>query len=238
MTQPTIHTFDYAALTMAKEDGLPGDVDRGTQYSRGGPKDLQRTEAWQHLVDLGLLKADTKANPKKSKDTFMASNEADTVTTFRLSTEGETILTAIEASWEDECTDLDWWNVSTNRGIVVLGLPGIHPEEAMAELRVFFGNTIALSPPRDEDEPPGRLRKKPAAWRPWKDASQSWIDMSEEGKPRMRGAFMRPFGDPIDPALAFMESLGRFVPRTGQYPHIADEVIRDMARVHYTLKPA
>lgn len=230
-TPPTLYTFDYVALVKAAQEGLPGDIDRGERFSSRQGQDLKATKSWNHLVEYGLLVAHTEANPKAKNF-----GQPETLTTFKPTEQGVRTIASIESSWEEECVDLEWWNVSTTRGIALLGLPGVHPEEALNDLRVFYGSTLTLSPPRNEDDIPGRCKKKCPEWRPWKDASQSWVDMTEEGKPKLRGAYMRPFGDPVDPALAFMEGLGLFVPGTQRYPTIDDEVLRDIARIRYTLR--
>ena len=128
--------------------------------------------------------------------------------------EGRAWCTRVENAWEARTSGIVWWRVSLRLGSTVLGLPGIHPEEAERDLRRLYGERGRLVLPTDGDTSPGNPRRLPKTWRPWV-AVDSWIDCSEERGAIRRGAYMRPFGDPVDPGLAFAECAGEEIDPSG-----------------------
>lgn len=119
---------------------------------------------------------------------------------------------AVEAAWEREVSHLQWWSVTLGVGVTVLGLPGLHPEEAESDLRRLLGSGGRLCEPRTDDDSPGHPKRLPADWRPWRDGGHAWIDMTTDGRPWWRGAYMRAWGGQFDPGLGVYECAGEAPP--------------------------
>lgn len=86
---------------------------------------------------------------------------------------------------------------------------GMHPSEVLDDLRRYFGSTFQLNRPHDDDQCEGNPHLYRKEWRPWKEW-KPFLDLRDEEPSRhtMKGAFLRAFGAPLDPGLAFYEAAG------------------------------
>lgn len=215
-----LYTWDYA--TLKSHLPLPGKTrDEGLGY-RHKRVDLGICDR-QHLVEAGFLQPETTLVKEYPSDKEPTQKR----TIFVLSDAGRAWLAKIEARWEERVEGAAWWSIDTSHGGLVIGIPDfLHPEEAVEDMKLYLGSTFKLGRPRTEDHSPGNPVKLSVCevkdemgnkvlvpWRPWLDPSRSWLDLTKEGSPIFRGAYMRIHGAPFE-ALAFMEGLGLWVPNT------------------------
>jgi len=189
-----LYTWDYVAMKMAADHGIRAD----------------KTTPWTNLLDLGYVARDEgafAADTAKAQQTPWTRAEVQPL--LRATEAGHAWRARVEAGWEKQVAGLSFWSVSTTEGYLHLGLPGIQPHDALPDLKTRYGSRFGFTRPWKLDQSMGNAKKHPEIWRPW-IAGRVWLDLSREGAPIERGAYMRPYGAPLDPVVTFCEAAGVF----------------------------
>lgn len=170
---------------------------------------LPSTKVGQKLLTLGFAVKVEKDAPKPLYPSY-GSDKPKKIVTYEITDKGRAWLSSVEAAWEKRCEDTRWWSVDGSSGVFVIALyEGMHPSEVVEDLRRYFGSTFQMSRPHNDDQCEGNCVLYEKDWRPWK-AWRPFLDLREEDPSRhaMKGAFLRIFGAPLDPGLAFYEAAG------------------------------